>query len=143
MLKKLFVLAAAVLLFTGCTTVDSTLMFNGMNLGTDSEKAVCQTYVNIPGYYWFGLPLIVGSAKGDGQFTFFRFNLTNENVVFLLTRTVKSLGATRMINVQVHSTEQPLIFPGLSYRTMQGSATGIRNKGAAMRQAAKDYDALP
>ena len=109
MLKKLFVLAAAVLLFTGCTTVDSTLMFNGMNLGTDSEKAVCQTYVNIPGYYWFGLPLIVGSAKGDGQFTFFRFNLTNENVVFLLTRTVKSLGATRMINVQVHSTEQPLL----------------------------------
>ena len=140
MLKKLIVLAAAVVLFTGCTTVDSTQKFNAVNLGNNEEKAVCQTFVEMTGLYFFGLPIVVGSAKGDGQFTFFRFNLTNENVVFLLTRAVKSHGANRMINVRVSSSNQPLfLLPGLSYCSMQGSATGLRSKRAALQQVRNEF----
>ena len=139
MLKKLSALFAAALLFTGCTTVDSTQKFNAVELGTKEEKAVCQTYVEISGCCLFGLPLIVGSAKGDGQFTFFRFNLTNENVVFLLTRAVKAHGATRMINVHVNTTSNPTMFPFLSINTIQGSATGVRSKSAAIKQVQQEF----
>ena len=107
MLKKMIVLLAAAVLFTGCTTIESTQKFNAVNLGTADEKAVCQTLVEMDGYYFLGLPIIVGSAKGDGQFTFFRRNLTNENVIFLLTQTVKRHGANRMINVHVSTSSAP------------------------------------
>ena len=140
MTKKLSVLFAAALLFAGCTTVDSTQKFNAVEIGSNKEeKAVCQTYVEISGFCLFGLPLIVGSVKGDGQCTFFRFNLTNENVVYLLTRAVKAHGATRMINVHVNSTSNPTMFPFLSYCTIQGSATGVRSKSAAMKQVQQEF----
>jgi hypothetical protein len=139
MLKKIALFIAASALFAGCTTVDSTQKFNAVDLGNKEEKAVCQTYVEISGYCLFGLPLIVGSAKGDGQFTFFRFNLTNENVVYLLTRAVKAHGATRMINVHVNSTNTPTMFPFLSYCTIQGSGTGVRSKSAAMKQVQQEF----
>ena len=139
MLKKIALFIAASALFAGCTTIDSTQKFNAVELGTKEEKAVCQTYVEISGCCLFGLPLIVGSAKGDGQFTFFRFNLTNENVVFLLTRAVKAHGATRMINVHVNSTSNPTMFPFLSINTIQGSATGVRSKSAAIKQVQQEF----
>ena len=139
MLKKITILTFALLLFTGCTVIDSTQKFNAVNLGTSDEKAVCQTYVEIPGFFFLGLPIVVGSPKGDGQFSFFRFNLTNENVIYLLTRTVKSHGANRMINVHVSTTDQFLGFPFLSYRTIQGSATGLRGKSAAIKQVQQEF----
>ena len=139
MLKKITILTFALLLFTGCTVIDSTQKFNAVNLGTSDEKAVCQTYVEIPGFFFLGLPIVVGSPKGDGQFSFFRFNLTNEHVIYLLTRTVKSHGANRMINVHVSTTDQFLGFPFLSYRTIQGSATGLRGKSAAIKQVQQEF----
>ncbi|MBR7104211.1 MAG: hypothetical protein IKC65_04650 [Lentisphaeria bacterium] len=142
MLKKMIVLLAAVLLFTGCTTIESTQKFNAVNLGNNEEKAVCQTFVEITGIYFFGLPIIVGSAKGDGQFTFFRFNVTNENVVFLLTRTVKAHGANRMTNVHVSSHSNLLLLPFLSFRNMQGSATGLRSKRAALKQVHQEFNSF-
>jgi len=140
MLKKLALVIAASAFFAGCTTVDSTQKFNAVELGTKEEKAVCQTYVEISGFCLFGLPIIVGSAKGDGQCTVFRFNLTNENVIYLLTRAVKAHGATRMINVHVNSTSNPTMFPFLSYCTIQGSATGVRSKSAAIKQVQKEFE---
>ena len=139
MFKKLLVLFAAVLLFTGCTTIESTQKFNAVDLGSGEDKAVCQTFVEIDGLYFCGLPLIVGSARGDGQCAFFRYNLTNENVVYLLSRAVKGHGATRMTNVQVNSHTVP-IFLLFSYRSMQGSATGLRGKSAVMRQVKSEFN---
>lgn len=139
MFKKIAVIAAAATLFAGCTTIESTQKFNAVNLGNSEEKAVCQTFVEMTGYYFLGLPIIVGSAKGDGQFTFFRYNLTNENVVFLLTRAVKSHGANRMINVQVNAHSAPTIFPFVTYRNIQGSATGLRSKRAAIKQVQQEF----
>ena len=139
MFKNLLILFAAALLFTGCTTIESTQKFNAIDLGSGEDKAVCQTFVEIDGLYFCGLPLIVGSARGDGQCAFFRYNLTNENVVYLLTRAVKSHEATRMTNVQVNSHTIP-VFLLFTYRSMQGSATGLRGKSAVMRQVKSEFN---
>ena len=136
-------LAAAVL--AGCTTVESTQKFNRMGLGTPNEKAVCQTFVEIPGIFFFGLPIVVGSPKGDGEWSMFRFNLTTENVMYLLTREAKERKAARVVNVQINTTES-IIFPfpfHLTRRTIQASGTGVRTKGAAIERAVSDYDAAP
>ena len=113
-----------------------------MGLGTPNEKAVCQTFVEIPGYYFFGLPIFVGSTRGDGTGTVFRNNLTTENVIYLLTKEAKSRRAARVVNVHVNTTDS-FIFFGISRRTIQASGTGVRTRGSALDNAAKEYDAQP
>jgi hypothetical protein len=135
--------AAAAAILTGCTTVESTQVFNRMGLGTPEEKAVCQTHVEIPGYFFCGLPIVTGSPKGDGEWSLFRYNLTTENAVHLLTREAKSRQAARVVNVQVTKSESFTIFPFLSRRTVQASGTGVRTRGAAIERAASDYDNQP
>lgn len=143
-MKKLFLLGTAVsaMIFAGCTTVESTQKFNRMGLGTPNEKAVCQTYVEIPGYYLFGIPIFVGSTKGDGEGTMFRNNLTAENVIYLLTKEAKARKAARVVNVHVSSSES-FIFFGIHKKTMQASGTGVRTRGSALDNAAREYDNQP
>lgn len=144
-MKKLIVtccvLTAALL--TGCSTVESTQKFNALGLGTPNEKAVCQTYVEIPGIFLFGLPIIVGSPKGDNEWTLFQWTLNNENAVYMLTKEAKSKGAARVINVTVSRTHDTLLIPFLSYQTIQASGVGVRTKGAAVERAMRQYDAAP
>ena len=145
-MKKTFFAAAVVLCaaaFTGCTTVESTQVFNRMGLGTPNEKAACQTYVEIPGYFIFGLPIITGSPAGDGEWSMFRYNVNATNAVYLLTKEAKARQAARVVNVNVSSTECYIIPMLLSRRTIQASGTGVRTKSAAMERAAQDYDAQP
>ena len=145
MKQSLIVTAAALALaFAGCTTVESTQKFNAMGLGTPNEKAVCHTYVEIPGVFLFGLPIVTGSPAGDGEWTMFHWTLNSENAVYLLTKEAKSKGAARVINVNVRRTHNQLIwFPFLSYNTFQASGTGVRSKSAAISNAAQQYDAMP
>ena len=145
-MKQIVIIAAAALAlaFAGCTTVESTQKFNAMGLGTPNEKAVCHTYVEIPGLFLFGLPIVVGSPEGDGAWTMFRWSLNSENAVYLLTKEAKSKGAARVINVNVRRTHDQLIwFPFLSYNTFQASGSGVRSKSAAISNAAQQYDAMP
>ena len=135
--------AMLALLFAGCSTVESTQKFNALGLGTPNEKAVCQTYVEIPGVFLFGLPIIVGSPEGDGAWTMFRWSLNNENAVYMLTKEAKSKGAARVINVTVSRTHDTLLLPFLSYQTIQASGVGVRTKGAAVDRAARQWDAAP
>jgi len=114
-----------------------------MGLGTPKEKAVCQSYVEISGFFFFGLPILVGSPKGDGEWTAFQWTLNNENAVYLLTREAKSKGAARVINVTVNKTFDSLIIPFFSYKTVQASGTGVRSKDAAIGNAARQYDQAP
>ena len=128
-MKKL--LSAAVLalvtVITGCTSVESTQKFNRMGLGAAGEKAVCVTHVEIPGYYIFGLPIVTGSPKGDGEWSLFRYNQTTTTVVYLLTREAKERKASRVINVQVTKTEIPTLIPFVSKYSLQASGVGIAN----------------
>ena len=142
MKKTLFPAALALIVaLTGCTSIESTQKFYAVQLGTQNEKHLCQSHVRIPGFFFLGLPLIVGSAKGDGQMAFFRHNLTTENVMYLLTREVKSKGASRLINVSVNSTHQFVFLPVFSYCTIQASGTGVGSRRAAVRAAENAYDA--
>jgi hypothetical protein len=144
-MKKLLSIAALALAvaITGCTTVESTQKFNRMGLGAQAEKAVCFTHVEIPGYYIFGLPIITGSPKGDGEWSLFRYNQTTTNVIYLLTKEAKARQAARVVNVQVHSTERVTWCPFVIKRTIQASGTGVRTRGAALDRAASDYDSQP
>jgi hypothetical protein len=70
----------------------------------------------------------LGSKVGDTS------DVTTENAMFLLTREVKSKGASRLINVNVRMTEQPMMLPFVSYRTVQASGTGVGNRRASDMQ---------
>ena len=142
-MKKSLLAIGAALLLAGCTTVESTQKFNAVALGSDSDKAVCQSFVEIPGFFFCGLPVIVGSAKGDGTWTAFRYNLTAENAIYLLTKEARQKGATKLTNVQVNSSKCVLVLPFFSYNTIQASGTGVRNRDAAIRQASKEFDNEP
>lgn len=134
--------ALLALLFAGCSTVESTQKFNALGLGTPNEKAVCQTYVEIPGLFIFGLPIVVGSPEGDGEWTMFRWSLNNENAVYMLTKEAKSKGAARVINVTVSRTHDTVFMPFVSYQTIQASGTGVRSRDAAISNAARQYDSV-
>ena len=145
-MKKSFyaaVIVACAAVFSGCTTVESTQVFNRMGLGTPNEKAVCQTYVEIPGYFFFGLPIISGSPAGDGEWSMFRYNVNTTNAAYLLTKEAKARQAARVVNVQVSTTERLSWFPFVVKRTIQASGTGVRTRGAAIDRAANDYDNQP
>ena len=142
-MKKTLLLAAAALLLAGCTTVESTQRFNALGLGTPQEKAVCFTTVQISGLYFFGLPIMTGGNKGDGDWSLFHWQLTTNNVVYLLTKEAKSKGAARVINVQVSRDSTALGLPFFFFNTIQASGTGVRTKSAAVQQAAKQYDQEP
>ena len=142
MKKTVLSVAAAALFLAGCTSVESTQNFNGLACGTPTEKATCQILVQIPGYYLFGLPIITGDVA-DGKFTFFTFTQTTDNAVWLLTKEAKSKGATRLINQNMVMTETFVPFPFISKKTLNASATGVRSRSAAMRQAKESYDREP
>ena len=142
--KRICLLAGMLALaLAGCTTVESTQKFNAMGLGTPNEKAVCHTYVEIPGVFLFGLPIVVGSPKGDRAWTMFQWTLNNENAVYMLTREAKSKGAARVINVTVSRTHDTIFPPFVSYQTIQASGVGVRTRGAAVERAGRQWDAAP
>jgi len=137
-MKKMsvFAVAAAVLaVLCGCTSVNSTQKFNAINLTDSSMKAVCVSHVQITGFYIFGLPTFVGSSHGDGKCTMFQYTGTAENVIHLLTKEVKSKGATRLVDVTVTETAEPCLLPCLTTRRMQASGVGVRPAGAAQNAA--------
>jgi len=142
-MKKTLLLTAAALLFAGCTTVESTQRFNALGLGTPQEKAVCFSTVQISGFYFFGLPILTGGNKGDGDWSMFRWQLTTNNAIYLLTKEAKSKGAARVINVQVCRNSTALGLPFFFFNTIQASGTGVRTKSTAVKQAAQQYDMEP
>ena len=141
-LSLLLAAAMAAVFFAGCTVIESTQKFNRVSLGSGNEKAVCQTFVEIPGYYFFGIPIVVGSVKGNGTWTMFRDNVTTENAVYLLTKEIKDRRAARAINVHVNATDN-FFFIGCYRRSIQASGTGVRTRGSALDTAAQEFDRQP
>ncbi|MBR7139516.1 MAG: hypothetical protein IKD44_08215 [Lentisphaeria bacterium] len=142
MKKSLLSLAAAGLLFAGCTSIESTQNFNGLACGTPTEKATCQILIQIPGYYFIGLPIITGGLA-DGKFTFFTYTQTTDNAIWMLTKEAKSKGATRLINQNLVMMESYVPFPFVSKKILNVSATGVRSRSAALRNARESYDREP
>ena len=134
--------AAAGIILTGCTSIEATQNFNGLACGTPTEKATCQILIQIPGYYFLGLPIITGDLA-DGKFTFFTYTQTTDNAIWMVTKEAKSKGATRLINQHIVMNETFVPFPFVSKQTLIVSATGVRSRNAAVRQAKDSYDREP
>ena len=98
--------------------------------------------IQIPGFYFLGLPIVSGDLA-DGKFTFFTYTQTTDNAVWMLTKEAKSKGATRLINQNILVTETYVPFPFVSKKIMNISATGVRSRSAAVRQARENYDREP
>ena len=116
-------------LITGCTTVESTQVFNRVGLADAGDKAVCVTHVEMPGYYFLGLPIVTGSPKGDGEWSLFRYNQTTANVIYLLTKEVKERKAARVVDVHVTTQDVPVMIPFVSKRIIQASGVGVVRTG--------------
>ena len=141
MKKSIFYVAlAAIAVLSGCTSVESTQKFNGLGLGDNEEKAVCLTHVTMTGFYFFGLPIIVGSAAEDGKSAVFMDTLKAEHAVALLTREAKSRGAARVSNVVVNYNDIPILLPFMSHRIYQASGVGVRTKKEAVRNAQTEFE---
>jgi hypothetical protein len=61
----------------------------------------------------------------------------------MLTKEAKGKGATRIINQNITMYESFVPFPFISKQTMVVSATGVRSRTAALRQARDSYDREP
>ena len=141
MKKSIFYVAlAAIAVLSGCTSVESTQKFNGLGLGDNEEKAVCLTHVTMTGFYFFGLPIIVGSAAEDGKSAVFMDTLKAEHAVALLTREAKSRGAARVSNVVVNYNDTPILLPFMSHRIYQASGVGVRTQKEAVRYAKTEFE---
>ena len=144
MKRSIAVCGALMMAFVfGCSTVESTQKFNALGLGSTNEKTVCHTYVEIPGVFFFGLPIVVGSPKGDGEWTMFQWTLNDTNVVYMLTKEAKIRGAARVVDVTVSRTHDSLFLPFLTYQTIQASGVGVRLKGSGADPAARQFEPAP
>ena len=131
---------AVVAILSGCTTVESTQKFNGLGLGDKEEKAVCLTHVTISGFYFFNVPIFVGSAAEDGKSAVFMDTLKAEHAVALLTREIKARGGARVSNVVVNYSEYPIFYPFFSSRIYQASGVGVRTQKEAVRYAQTQFE---
>lgn len=146
-MKRIFAWAcgsvAALGLLAGCTSVDSTQKFNGLGISDRADKAVCHTFVEIPCYTLWGLPIIGGSAAGSGKAAMFQNNADVTSVMHLLTQEIRSKNGARVINAQTFMIETT-VFPGfIAKRVMQASGTGVRTRNEAMSRAGQNFDQEP
>ncbi len=131
--------ALAGVAFAGCTSVESTRKFNGLGVGTPNDESKCFTQVVMTGYYFWGLPLVVGSAAESGKCAMFRDTLTVTNAVSLLTSEARRLDSARVIGISSTLTES-MVFPMfISKKTLQVSGTGVRTKSEASRSLNRDF----
>ena len=135
--------AAALVVLSGCTSVESTQKFNGLGLSERADKAVCHTFVEIPCYTFWGLPILGGSASGSGKMSIFQNNANVESAMHLLTSEIRSKNGARVINAQTFATEQPVMLGLFSKRVMQASGTGVRTRGEARDRAIQQFDQEP
>lgn len=135
--------AAALAMLSGCTSVESTQKFNGLGLSDRADKAVCHTFVEIPCYTFWGIPIIGGSAAGSGKISIFQNNADVESAMHLLTSEIRSKNGARVINAQTFMIEQPALLGLLTKRVMQASGTGVRTRTEARDRALQQFDQEP
>ncbi|MDR0931953.1 MAG: hypothetical protein LBM70_02905 [Victivallales bacterium] len=135
--------ATVLLILSGCTSVESTQKFNGMGLSDREDKAVCHTFVEIPCFTFWGLPIIGGSASGSGKVALFQDNTDVESAIHLLTSEIRSKNGARVINAQTFLSERSVLLGIFTKRVMQASGTGVRTRSEAGERAMQQFDQEP
>ncbi len=120
--------AALLTVFAGCTSVKTSPNFNSLPLDREREAPAAHINVTMDGLYFLGfLPIWTGSAAEDGYAAIFTNTVTLENATSILTRTARTdFNATRMSDIQSH-TSSIFLLPFLtSYKSIQVSGTAMR-----------------
>ena len=122
------VAAALLTVFAGCTSVKTSPNFNSLPLDREREAPAAHINVSIDGLYFLGfLPIWTGSAAEDGYAALFTNTVTLENATSLLTRTARTdFNATRMSDIQSHTSSLFLLPFLTSYKSIQVSGTAMR-----------------
>ena len=101
MRKVMLLIAAAVtaVLFAGCASsqVAKPAQLNGATL--NNETTVAHINAENWGLYFFMIPLITGSTENPGEMVFFEDTVRTENVVKMVTKMSKEMGATQTLNL--------------------------------------------
>ena len=87
-------------IFSGCSTIETTSRFNGRQLSASDSTPVAHVHADIWGIYIFNWPLITGSPNKIGDITFFKNTVTVNDVIAMVINESKELDATKIIDLQ-------------------------------------------
>ncbi len=106
-----FSLAAAVVLFAGCVSVQTVRNkdLNGQALSA-AGKPVAHVNVQNSGLYFLKWPIMAGSTDSVGSVSFFKDTVNPQSTVPVLTKEAKKLGATKVMNLTSQYSEFGLLF---------------------------------
>jgi hypothetical protein len=128
MLKKIMLAAMAAgagIILAGCSSVDATNKFNGLQISETKATPVAHISAQIWGLYCFGLPVWVGSAENVGGTTLFKNTCKYGNLTNIVTAKAKNYGATKVLDM--NSSEEsnllvPFFFFSIKKMTVSGNA---------------------
>ncbi|MDD4817355.1 MAG: hypothetical protein PHI85_05235 [Victivallaceae bacterium] len=99
---SLFLVAAALMMGAGCSSVEVGQKFNGIGVTPDGKQALAQiTYSNYGFYLLNCVPIFTGAVSDPGSFALFKDTVTTDYAMLETTRRAGLLGGSRMININV------------------------------------------
>ena len=130
MLKSLSAVACAsvIMLITGCSSVEVSEDFNGMDVSIDRSTPIAQVHGTITGVYLFNVfPIFSGSYNNTGKTMVFRDTATLQRTMLMTLRTARGRNASKIINLDTDNSERWLFWSLLFWsREWHVSGTAIK-----------------
>ena len=125
---SLTVAGAAMLVLTGCSTVEISENFNGMDVSIQRSTPVCQVHGTISGLYLFNcIPIFSGSYNNPGKTMAFRDTTTMEHTMLMTLRVARGRNAGKVINLDTDNRETWLFWSLIFWsREWHVSGTAIK-----------------
>ena len=127
MLKKMIAAGAAVMVaaaLAGCSSVDTGTSLNGEKLTVPDTTNVAHINGYTWGIYFFGLPLFAGSTSHPGSCAVFKDTVQVDNIVSMVTKKAKDLGATKTADLYTKRDSTWLIL--ISYKEIESSCNAVK-----------------
>ena len=127
MLKKMIAAGAAVMVaaaLAGCSSIDTGTSLNGEKLTVPDSTNVAHLNGNSWGIYIFSLPLFAGSTSHPGTCAIFKDTIQVDNIVSMITKKAKDLGATKVTDLQTHRDSTWYIL--FSYKEIEVSGNAVK-----------------
>lgn len=131
MKKCTFVLCAAfavVFVFSGCSSLEVTKNFNGMNLTERRSQPIAHINARVNGVFLFdAFPLFCGSVNHVDKVASFVNTVSLDNTMGLVTREARGMGATKLVDTTSYYYSRWLWYTLILWkRQMQVSATALK-----------------
>jgi hypothetical protein len=122
-------LVAATVILSGCSHVQTTEKFNGLEL-TAVPKAKTVTHINsqMYGIYLFNcVPMFCGSSAGVGKTSVFKDTVSVDNTMMMMTTAARNAGCNRVTDVSSRVDSNWIPFGLVLWkREVQVSGNGIK-----------------